>query len=113
MPQEEERQPRDRGQPQAHRLQAEGEGKPHLRQRARTPLKKTHRAGSRVRADEEQHALQTLPPLRQRQGHDGLCLLRYCLQHQEDGRKNGEIRPRWRKRAPFLSFCRYSPFLTP
>ena len=70
----------------------------------RTPLKKTHRAGGRVRADEEQHALQALPPLRQRQGHHGLCLLRHRLQHQENGRNNGKIRLKRRGTPHFCHF---------
>ena len=75
--------------------------------------KKAHRAGGRVRADEEQHALQALPTLRQRQGHHGLCLLRHRLQHQENGRKNRKIRLKRRKYTQFLPFCRHSSFFTP
>ena len=50
------------------------------------PLQASHRTGGGLRTDEVQHALQTLPPLRQGQGHHGLCLLCHCLQHQENGR---------------------------
>ena len=85
-----------------------------LEHRSRRPIEpEAHRAGGRVRADEEQHALQTLPPLRQRQGHHGLCLLRHRLQHQENGRKNRKICLKRRKYAPFCHFAVTVHFLLP
>ena len=56
----------------------------HLREGTRTSLQAPHRAGGSVWADEIRHAVQTLPPLRQGQGHYGLCLLCHRLQHQEN-----------------------------
>ena len=38
-----------------------------------------YRAGSRLRTNEIQHGIPAFPSLRQRQGHNGLCLLCHCL----------------------------------
>ena len=45
---------------------------------------------SRIPTDEVQHGIPPLPTLRQRQGHNGLCLLRHRLQHQEIVLKDSE-----------------------
>ena len=50
-----------------------------------------HRAGGGFWADEIQHGLQTIPPLRFGQGQNGLCLLRYCLQPKENVLKDEKI----------------------
>ena len=49
-----------------------------------------HRARGRLRTGEVQHGIPLLPPLRQRQGHNGLCLLRHCLQYKEIVLKDSE-----------------------
>ena len=88
LPQAKEREQGNRGQPRADGVQKAGPGEADVRERPGTPVQTPDRAGGRLRADEIQHVIQTVPPLRQRQGHHGLCLLRHCLQHQENGRKN-------------------------
>ena len=45
---------------------------------------------SRIPTDEVQHGIPPLPTLRQRQGHNGLCLLRHRPQHQGIVLKDGE-----------------------
>ena len=49
-----------------------------------TSLTTSYRTGSRLRANESQQTLQTLPTLRQRKNYNGLCHPRYCLQHRKN-----------------------------
>ena len=57
---------------------------------------------SRFRTNKEQHGVPPLPPLRQRQGHNGLCLLSHCLQSQENVLHNGQT---GKKRGKCALFC--------
>ncbi len=66
-----------------------------------TKGKTMYRNRSRLRTDEVQHGIPPLPALRQRQGHDGLCLLRHCLHPEENVLKDSETGQKWRRYSPF------------
>lgn len=59
-----------------------------------------HRARSRLRANEVRHGISTFSPLRERQGHDGLCLLCHSLQHQENVQNAHQTGDRGHKTYP-------------
>lgn len=77
--------------------------------RGKTPGPTMYRARGRLRADEVQYGIPPLPPLRQRQGHNGLCLLRHCLQHQENVLENSKTDKKRGKYAPFWPVYTYIP----
>ena len=68
-----------------------------------------HRARSRLWPDEVQHGIPPLPPLRERQGLNGLCLLRHSLQHQENVLEDSETDQKRGKYAPFWPVYTYIP----
>ncbi len=53
-------------------------------------FKKLYHEKGRFRTDEIQYGIPTLPTLRQRQGHNGLCLLGHSLQHKENVLKDSK-----------------------
>lgn len=63
-------------------------------------FKKLYHEKGRFRTDEIQYGIPTLPTLRQRQGHNGLCLLRHSLQHKENVLKDSKTDSKWGKRKP-------------
>ena len=105
------RQPTDnRGKPSAQRIQAQGQGTADIGGRTQTPGPTVHRTRGRLRTDEVQHGIPPLPPLRQRQGHDGLCLLRHSLQYQENVLEDSETDRKRGKYTPFRPVFTYIPF---
>ena len=75
-------------QPPAAKIQADRTGAVDIRARTQAQRAEMHRTGGCLRTDETGLQLQALPPLRQGQGQNGLCLLRYCLQYKENVLKN-------------------------
>jgi hypothetical protein len=73
-----------------------------------------YRTGGRLWTDEVQHGIPTLPPLRERQGLYGLCLLRHSLQHQENVFKDSQTDQKRGKYSLFwpvlVCLCLYPDF---
>ena len=88
-------------QPPAAKIQADRTGAVDIRDRTQAQRAEMHRAGGCLRTDETGLQLQALPPLRQGQGQNGLCLLRYRLQYKETVLKNSPDSQKWRRCPSF------------
>ena len=82
------------------KIQTKSPGTADIRRRSQILQTTMYRTGGGLRTDEVQHGIQTLPPLRKRHGHNGLCLLRHCLQHKENVLNNSKTGQKRGKYAP-------------
>lgn len=80
----------NQGKSPAQGIQAQGRRKTHLGRGGRTLRATVYRTGGHVRTDEGCDELQALPPLGKRLVINELCLLRHCIQHQENGKKKAK-----------------------